>query len=207
MRVLLTGASGALGTAVIAHFGAQGTEVIGVSRDAHGMLNGDLTKPEDCARIAAEAGEVDAVIHAMGAFTMGCDNAAWQYMLNVNLISAFQIFNAFLPGMKRRRSGALVAVGTRAAVEPAAGIAAYAASKAALVHYVRTLALELRDTGVRANIILPSTIDTAANRGAMPDTDFSKWVTPESVAKVLAWLVSEGSCDVSGAMIPVYGKA
>src|SRR4051794_13985260 len=142
MRVLLTGASGALGTAVTEYFLREGAEVVGVSRNAPGMLNGDLTKPEECARIAAQAGEVDAVIHAMGAFTMGCDNAAWHYMLDVNLISAFQIFNAFLPGMKHRRTGALVAVGTRAAVEPAAGIAAYAASKAALVHYVRTLALE-----------------------------------------------------------------
>lgn len=212
MRVLVTGASGGLGPAVVEQFLQEKADVFGVARSWTGAagftaLTGDLTQPADCLRIAAEAGAVDAVVHVMGAFAGGSDADAWDRMLTLNLRSAVNIFNAVLPGMKERGGGALLAIGSRVAVEPAAGLAAYGASKAALVHYIRTLALELRDSGIRANAVLPSTIDTAANRRAMPDADPARWVQPASIAKVVCWLASGEARDVSGAVIPVYGRA
>ena len=213
MRILVTGASGGLGSAVIHQFVKNGNTVFGVartwgkSRDTFTKLQGDLTHPEECERIAAEAGDVDALIHLMGGFAPGGDNQTWQDMISVNLLSAAYVFNAALPRMRARGRGALVAVGSRAALEPAAGLSAYGASKAALVHYIRTLSLESTGSGVRVNIVLPSTIDTKANRKAMPDADRSTWVAPASIAKVVSWLVSTEACDVSGAVLPVYGRA
>jgi len=212
MRVLVTGASGALGSAVIDQFVNEGAVVFGVGRSwrADGgpftKLRADVTKPADVARMASEAGEIDALIHVVGGFAPGGDNDAWRQMLRVNLESAVYVFNAFLPGMKARDRGSLVAIGSRAALEPEAGLSAYGASKAALVHYIRSIALELSGTGVRANIVLPATIDTAANRRDMPGADYSKWVKPASIAKVVSWLASGDTCDVSGAVLPIYGR-
>jgi NAD(P)-dependent dehydrogenase (short-subunit alcohol dehydrogenase family) len=116
------------------------------------------------------------------------------------------MFRAALPAMIAARSGRLIAIGSRTAAEPAAGVAAYGAMKAALVHMVRTLSLELKGTGVTANIILPGTIDTAANRRAMPKADTAAWVKPESIAAVAGWLASEAASDVNGASVPMYGE-
>ncbi len=207
MNVLIAGATGGLGEAVVDLFRKQGANVFEVARSGEGVIRADLTKPEEAQRAAAEAGVVDAVVHLTGAFAAGSENDAWHQMLSVNLESAVYLFNAVLPGMKQRGHGVLIAVGSKVAVEPAAGLAAYGASKAALVHYVKTLALELKDAGVRANAVLPSTIDTAANRRAMPQADFSKWVQPHSLAGLIAWLASDAAADVSGAVIPVYGRS
>lgn len=209
---MVTGASGGLGPAVIEEFLSSGALVYGVARSwrkpstRYKKLTADLTKEEDAMRLAEEAGEIDAIVHVVGGFSPGGDNAAWHRMLSLNLESAVYVFNAFLPGMKARGKGSLVAVGSRAAMEPEAGLSAYGGSKAALVHYIRTLALELSGSGIRANIVLPATIDTEANRRAMPDADYSKWVKPASIAKVVSWLASSDTCDVSGAVLPVYGR-
>jgi NAD(P)-dependent dehydrogenase (short-subunit alcohol dehydrogenase family) len=109
--------------------------------------------------------------------------------------------------MTKAGKGRIVAVGSRAAVEPMANFAAYSVSKAALVTLVKTVALEVKDSGITANIVLPSVIDTPANRAAMPSADASKWVTPESIAGLLVWLASDAARDVNGAAIPIYGRA
>jgi NAD(P)-dependent dehydrogenase (short-subunit alcohol dehydrogenase family) len=128
-------------------------------------------------------------------------------MLGLNLRSAYMIFRAVLPGMLKAGKGRIVAVGARAAIEPIANFAAYSVSKAALVALVKTVALEVKDSGITANAVLPSVIDTPANRAAMPAADASKWVTPESIASLLVWLASDVARDVNGAAIPIYGQA
>ena len=109
--------------------------------------------------------------------------------------------------MTRARSGAIVCVSSRAALDPFAGAAGYVVGKAAVLAFVDALAVEYRDDGIRANAILPSVIDTAANRAAMPDADHSRWVAPEQIARVVRFLCEDGSGIVSGAHVPVYGRA
>ena len=108
--------------------------------------------------------------------------------------------------MRKTGNGRIVAIGSRAAMEPGAGVGAYSASKAAMVSLIRTVALENKDVGITANVILPGTMDTPANRKAMPKSDFSKWVRPAAVASLITWLVSDAGKDVNGAVIPVYGS-
>jgi NAD(P)-dependent dehydrogenase (short-subunit alcohol dehydrogenase family) len=109
--------------------------------------------------------------------------------------------------MTKAGKGRIVAVGARPALDPMANFAAYSVSKTALVALVKTVALEVKDSGITANIVLPSVIDTPANRAAMPSADPSKWVTPQSIADLLVWLASDAARDVSGAAIPIYGRA
>jgi NAD(P)-dependent dehydrogenase (short-subunit alcohol dehydrogenase family) len=109
--------------------------------------------------------------------------------------------------MRRQARGRIIAVGSRAAVEPQPFIGAYSASKAAMLSLVTTVARENADLGITANAVLPSTIDTAANRAGDPDADFSKWIPPAKVAAAILWLASEEASHVSGAAIPVYGRS
>jgi NAD(P)-dependent dehydrogenase (short-subunit alcohol dehydrogenase family) len=133
----------------------------------------------------------------------------WQAMMSANLETVHRSLRALLPGMVARRRGSIVVVGSRAAEQPwtSANAAAYAASKAAVVALTRAVAAEVVDHGVRVNAILPSTLDTPANRAAMPSADASKWVTLASAAAVVAFLLSDDARDVSGAAVPVYGRA
>jgi NAD(P)-dependent dehydrogenase (short-subunit alcohol dehydrogenase family) len=126
-------------------------------------------------------------------------------MLDLNLRSAFHVIRAVLPIMREQSSGRIIAIGSKAAVEPAVMAGVYAASKAALVSLIRTVARESVDLNVSANIVLPGTMDTPANRSADPGADFSKWVHPCQVAKLLVHLVSDQASQVSGAVIPIYG--
>lgn len=218
MQVLVTGASGGLGPAVMEQFLSEGHSVAGVARSWHNpdgrikAISADLSKSQECRRAVEEAGEIDALVHVVGGYAGGTHVAdttedVWHRMIEVNLRSAFLVFHFALPGMTARRRGRIIAIGSRVGVEPVAGHSAYGVSKAGLVHLIRTMALELKDTGVTANIVMPSTIDTEANRAAMPKADFSKWVKPASIAKVVFWLATESACDVNGAVVPVYGKA
>ncbi len=134
------------------------------------------------------------------------DDSTWQQMFEANLNSAFHILRAVLPEMRKAGSGRIIAIASRQAEEPAPSIGAYSASKAALVSLLRTVALENKDAGIAANVILPGTIDTPGNRKEMPGADTSSWVQPASVASLIVWLAGDAGKDVTGAAIPVYGR-
>ncbi len=127
--------------------------------------------------------------------------------MNVNLRTAFCAMRAVLPSMIAAGRGRIVAVGSRAAVEASPDFAAYAVSKAALVALVKNVAAEGKTSGVTANVVLPSIIDTRQNRATMPQADVSRWVAPESIAQAIVWLTSDAAADTSGAVIPIYGRA
>ncbi|MEO7144548.1 MAG: SDR family NAD(P)-dependent oxidoreductase [Bryobacteraceae bacterium] len=221
MHVLITGANGGLGEAVTQAFLDRGDRVTGIALSWNGKsppilaLEADMTSAGACARAVEQAlatGPIEALIHVIGAFAggtpvAGTDDETWDRMMNLNLRSAFLAFRAVLPGMLAAGRGRIVAIGSRTGMEPAAGLSAYGVSKAGLVALVRTLALELKGTGVTANVVMPSIIDTPANRRAIPGAKFSQWVKPESIANVLVWLASEPSADINGAVIPIYGNA
>jgi NAD(P)-dependent dehydrogenase (short-subunit alcohol dehydrogenase family) len=116
------------------------------------------------------------------------------------------MLRAVLPEMRAQGAGRILAIGSRTAVEPQPGVGAYSASKAALVSLVKTVALENKDRGITANVVLPGTMDTPANRAAMPGADFSKWVRPSQIASLLVHLASDQASQISGAVIPVYGR-
>ena len=126
-------------------------------------------------------------------------------MLALNLCSGFALSRVVVPEMLKQGNGAIVNVASRAAIDHAAGAAAYAASKAAAVAMIDSLAADLNGTGVRVNSVLPSIIDTEANRKAMPKADFTKWPKPEEIARVILFLCSEEARLIHGAAVPVYG--
>lgn len=221
---MVTGASGGLGATVVEAFLAAGATVAGVARSMEPQDEGerfvavsaDLTTPAGAQHAVEEtlrkARGIDALVHAMGGFAGGkpveaTDDAAWESMIAVNLRSAFLIMRAVLPHMIQARYGRIVAVGSRTGVEPAAGLSAYGVSKAGLNALIKTIALETPAQGITANAVLPSIIDTPANRKAMPGADFSQWVTPEKIAQQILWLCSEAASDTSGALIPIYGRS
>jgi NAD(P)-dependent dehydrogenase (short-subunit alcohol dehydrogenase family) len=137
------------------------------------------------------------------------DDRVWRAMMATNVDTAYASLRALLPGMVERKRGALVVVGSRAVEQPwtSASASAYAASKSAAVALAKTVAAEVLADGVRVNAVLFSTLDTRANRRAMPAADPSRWVSLESGAGVIAFLLSDDARDVSGAAIPVYGRA
>jgi NAD(P)-dependent dehydrogenase (short-subunit alcohol dehydrogenase family) len=217
-KVLITGATGGLGTYVTRAFLNAGAKVTGVARSIRKEefpqagftpLQASLNSPENAQMIAKEAGDVDVLVHLMGGFTGGMnvdatDLATVDKMFDMNFKSAYLMLAAVLPGMRARKSGTVLAIGTGAAVNPVPTLGAYAASKAALVSLVRTVALETAADGISANTVLPGTMDTPANRAAMPDADFTTWVPPADVASLLVHLALNPS--VTGAVIPVPGK-
>ncbi len=222
MNVLITGASGGLGTAVVQAFLDTGASTIfGVARswpvgsaasDRFHPVEADLGTASECERVAKLVGPVDALVHLLGGFTGGkpvsdTSDSDWQAMLDLNLTAAFHMFRAALPALRKSGKGKIIAVGSKAAMEPMANYSAYGVSKAALVALIKTIALEEKDHGITANIVLPSIIDTPINRKAMPKADFSAWVTPQSIANLLVWLAGPQSADLNGAVIPIYGRA
>ena len=227
--VLITGANGGLGTAVTLAFLNAGARVAGVSGD---ISRADVDHPlvesmfEPIAkRIGSRAdaeeivnavrtkwGRVDTLAHLVGGFAGGSsipdtDAATFDKMFEINTRAFLYMAQAVLPVMQAQKSGSISAIGSRLALEPHAGLSAYGASKAAMVSLVRTIALENRDAGITANAVLPETMDTPTNRKMMPKEDFSKWVQPEQVAAMLVHLASDAASQVTGAVIPVYGKA
>ena len=145
--------------------------------------------------------------YAGGRLVQETDDATWRRMLDLNLNSTFYLARAAMPRLIESQSGRIIAVSSRAAVDAPARSSAYTVSKAGVLALIRTIAAEGKAHGVTANAVLPGTIDTEANRAAMPGADFSKWVKPESIANLLLWLASEASGDVSGALIPIYGRS
>jgi NAD(P)-dependent dehydrogenase (short-subunit alcohol dehydrogenase family) len=222
--VLITGAMGGLGTVVTKAFLESGAIVIGTSLHIadsdfphanFSAIPADLSKGETVAALIQEAQarqtRIDGLVHLVGGFAGGkpvaeTDDATLDLMLDLNLRSAFKCIRAVLPIMRAQGAGRIVAIGSKAAVEPSPMAAAYAASKAALVSLIRTVARENVDRGITANVVLPTTMDTPANRKSSPGADYSKWVDPGQVASLLVHLVIGDSSQISGAVIPVYGS-
>jgi NAD(P)-dependent dehydrogenase (short-subunit alcohol dehydrogenase family) len=161
--------------------------------------------------VISKFSKIDLLVHTVGGFAGGqtvaeTDDATWQRMFDMNVNSTFHILRAVIPYMRAARSGRIVAIGSRAAESPGAMVGAYSASKAVVVSLIKTVAIENKDLGITANVILPGTIDTPANRAAMPGADTSTWVKPESIAGLILWLAGDARKDVTGAAIPVYGQ-
>ncbi len=222
--VLVTGANGGLGTHVTRAFLDAGATVIGTSRKIQqsdfnssnfSALAAEISTREGAKtlvdQVVGRFGELDVLAHTVGGFAGGqsvadTDDATFQRMFDLNLNCVFHILRAAVPPLRKTDNGRIIAIGSRAALEPGAGVGAYSASKAAMVSLIRTVALENRDAGLTANVILPGTMDTPANRKAIPNADVSKWVQPASVAGLVVWLAGEAGKDVNGSVIPVYGR-
>lgn len=221
--VLVTGANGGLGTYVTQAFLDAGAAVAGTSRKIQPSefagpkfiaISANISSYEGAKQVVDDVlsrfKRLDVLTHTVGGFAGGSsipdtDDATFSRMLEMNLYSTFHTLRAAIPALRQSGSGRIIAIGSRAALEPGAGVGAYSASKAAMVSLIRTAALENQDAGVTANVILPGTIDTPANRQAMPKADFSQWVQPSNIASLAVWLSSDAAKDVNGAVIPVYG--
>jgi NAD(P)-dependent dehydrogenase (short-subunit alcohol dehydrogenase family) len=222
--VLVTGATGGLGEIVTRQFLDAGAHIVAVaahwptppeSQRVH-PLQVDLTDPAQCRQAVTTTidmhGRVDVLLHLVGGFTGGASIAetsdeTWYRMLGINLHSTFNLCREVLPHMVARRRGRIIAIGSKAGTEPTARLGAYHVSKSAMHSLVRVIAEEIRGTGVTANVILPSTIDTPGNRAAMPGEDHTRWVSPGVIAQLIAYLSSDAAADINGALIPIYGRA
>src|SRR5712671_2243752 len=218
--VLITGAKGGLGSFVTERFLASGATVVGVSRS---ISQQDFPRPNfeglpvDFTKAAAvrsaigsivdRHGRLDVLVHVLGGFAGGTpvaetDDATWEQMRDLNLTSAFYVLRATIPHLRKSGSGRIVAIGSLTAVEPHAGLGAYVTFKSALTMLVRTVALENKEAGLTANVVLPGTMDTPANRKSMPNADFSKWVQPKDVAELVLSLSDMRTRHISGMAVP-----
>jgi NAD(P)-dependent dehydrogenase (short-subunit alcohol dehydrogenase family) len=213
---LITGATGGLGGAVVERFAAEGWSVLGVDKrpgeDREGVrfIQADLFDQAEVQRTVAQADDLHAVVNLVGGFAQGgrvheTPIEEFERQFTLNLRPAYLVTAAAVPRMSA--GGTIVCVGTRAALRPFPGAAGYVASKAALLAFVRALDAEYREDGIRVNAVLPSVIDTPANRSSMPDADHDAWVGPGEIAAVIHFLSSDASSPISGAEIPVYGRA
>jgi NAD(P)-dependent dehydrogenase (short-subunit alcohol dehydrogenase family) len=228
---LVTGGTGGLGRAVTLALLHEGASVVAsyivkeeadALRDAVGphahleLLPLDATNEEECRTfvdgITARHGHLDILVNAIGGYAGGTpmwetDTKTYQLMLTLNLRAGHNLAKAVVPAMLRQKSGAIVNIASKAAVDHAAGAGAYAASKAAALALFDCLAQDVKGSGVRVNSVLPSIIDTEPNRKAMPNADFSKWPKPEEIAQVILFLCSAEAKLIHGAAIPVYGES
>ena len=227
--MLVTGATGGLGPAVVAAFLDDGWRVVATSRSGrppqdlvgHDRLESvatDLFEPADVAEavsVAAAdraAAPLRALVNLVGGYAIGglvheTPVEQFERQLTLNLRPTYLVTQAVLPHLVEGGGGAVVCVSARAAVAPFRGAAGYASAKAAVLAFAQAVAVEYRAAGVRCNAVLPSVVDTPANRADQPDADFSRWVPPGQVAAVIRFLCSDDSAPTSGAAIPVYGRA
>ncbi len=225
--VVITGAFGALGLAVAAKAAAEGARVVALDYAAtppaglaetlgpDALVRGgvDLSSAEAAqaaiAEVAAICGGIDALINIAGGFAWETveegDPATWNRLYSLNVATTLNASRAALAYLTASASGRIVNIGANGAVKAGLGMGAYAASKAGVHRLTETMAEELKGR-VTVNAVLPSIIDTAANRADMPDADFSQWVTPEELASVILFLASPAASAVSGALLPVTGR-
>lgn len=219
--IAVTGGHGVLGRAVVEAALAQDCKVAVIDHaSGHPVPEGvlelggvDLTDAAAAKTaidgVVARFGRLDALLNIAGGFVwQTADDAdpAWERMFRLNLTTALNASRAALPHLKASSEGRIVNVGANAAIRSAAGMGAYAASKAGVHRLTESLAEELKDTSVTVNAVLPSILDTAQNRKDMPDADPAKWVQPSDLAAVMLFLASPASRAVTGALIPVTGK-
>jgi NAD(P)-dependent dehydrogenase (short-subunit alcohol dehydrogenase family) len=228
-RILLTGGTGGLGhdvtSAILAHY-SEVTMAIPYQDENRvrrikerlpathfeklRFVKTNLAQEASVEQLVNDIGRVDILIHLVGGFSMGniheFSYQKWQSSLDLNLNTTFLVCKHTLPQMRSQKYGRIVNIASRAAVEPAAGLAAYSAAKAGVVALTQAIAKENKDFNITANVILPSVIDTPSNREAMGDAQAHTWVKPESIAQTILFLISDAASDISGALIPVYGK-
>ena len=225
MGVLIAGGTGALGTAVVRQLLDAGHDCnvtwiadVEVERgraefgDRANFIRADLLDPADADAAVAAVPDLEAVVDLVGGFASGplvheTTLEEFERMMRLNLTPAFNLARAGIPRLLERGGGSFVAVSARPALRPFAGASAYVTSKAAVLAFVQAVDADYRQQGIRANAILPSVIDTPANRAAQPDADFSRWVQPVEIARVVRFLVSDDAAVVTGGAIPVYGRA
>jgi NAD(P)-dependent dehydrogenase (short-subunit alcohol dehydrogenase family) len=230
--VLVAGGTGGLGRAVSLAFLEEGAKVMVTCRgqeewddlkrvagaNASSLAGRRIDVTDEAGvdqfvqSLVAEYGHLDVVVNTVGAYAGGIklwetDPKVFDRMLSLNLRSGYTILRAIVPAMLKQKHGAIINVAAKAAFDHAGGAAAYAASKAAAVAMIDSLAADLKGTGVRVNSILPSIIDTEANRKAMPTADFAQWPKPEDIARVILFLCSDDAHLIHGAAVPVYGDS
>lgn len=225
--VLITGAAGALGHAVARHFDAASAALVLLDRDAdslrqrypaaathHLLLAANLNDTTATADAIAQAlehfGGIDAACNIAGGFAMGpavheTSAADWQAMQDINVGTLLNVCRAVVPAMLATGHGRIVNVGALGALHGGAQMAAYSAAKSAVIRLTEAMSDELRQHGINVNSVLPSIIDTPANRAAMPDADPARWVAPQDLASVIGFLCSDAAQAIHGAAIPVRG--
>lgn len=228
-QVLLTGGTGGLGLAVISTLLAQGAEQIAIPyQNREGMerlknvlaaedltrchfVQTDLSQEQSVKALVGTMERVDVLLHLVGGFSFGKTHEYrfedWKKEFDLNLNTTFLVCKYSLERMLRQDYGRIVTVGSRGAIEPGGQLAAYCAAKAGVVALTKVIADETKNTHITANVVLPSIIDTPANRAALGEENASAWVSPESLAQVIVFLASEAARDIRGAAIPVYGNA
>jgi NAD(P)-dependent dehydrogenase (short-subunit alcohol dehydrogenase family) len=222
---LITGANGALGAVIAQAFAASGARVIGVTRSEVIQTGSDAGITYEVADVSDEAAvealiakvvrdyeTLDIVVNTVGGFAAGqpvtdLSLDTWDGMLSLNARTAFLVSKHAGRVMAERRTGRIINVSSRSAYSGRKNAAAYAVSKRAIITLTEAQAEEMRGSGVTVNAIVPSIIDTPANRAGMPTVDTSRWPTPEQVARVVLFLASDDAALISGAAIPVYGDA
>lgn len=228
----VTGATGGVGPAVIRALHDAGVSIVATSREASKLARlqdevgvedalwlsqpADLTDPRS-ARTVVEAaakrfGAVDILLAVAGGWRGGTpvpetDIETLKWLLDINLVTAFNACRSVLPGMLARNWGRIITFGARSGVGGAARSGAYAASKAALLALTQSIAAETRLSGVTANTLLLSTVDTPGNREGRPEADAGRWVAPEQIAATVRFLCSDEAASINGAAIPIYGRA
>ena len=226
--VIVTGGTGGLGSAVVGRLLDDGWRVVVPwiveseleripARDGLELVQADLFDPDAVASVVALgagsfAAPLRGVVNLVGGFAAGGrvhETAIEEFekQFRLNLRPTYLMIQAAVPRLLSGGGGSIVCVGTRAALQPFAGAAGYIASKAAVIAFAQAVAVEYKNDGIRCNAILPSVIDTPANRAAMPDADHDRWVKPAAIAGVIAGLLSPDFAVTSGAAIPVYGRA
>jgi NAD(P)-dependent dehydrogenase (short-subunit alcohol dehydrogenase family) len=223
--VLVAGGTGHLGGAVLEALVEGGWDVTatwvlererdrvaGALGDRVQLVQADLFDPDAVASAVESVDDLGAVVNLVGGYASGgkvheVEPDELDRMLQLNLKPGFLLARAAMPRLVEAGGGAYVGVSARAALRPFPGAAAYITAKAGVIAFVQALAVEYRDAGIRANAVLPNAIDTPANREQMPNADFSKWVPPAEIARVIRFLVSDDSKPTSGAAVPVYGPA
>ncbi len=225
---LVTGGSGALGQAITHRFLREGAVVcvpwivdkererleasVGGEAKARLVLErcdvaDDLAMGRLAESLRARHGRIDVLVSAVGGFAMGdlvhTDRATWDTQLTLNLTTAYVAAHAVVPAMLEAGAGRVVAVASRAVVPPAGGFIAYTVAKAGVIAFIQALAVETRGKGVTVNAVLPSTMDTPANRAAMPDVDPKTWVPVEAVADAIASLAAPSSGHITGTLLAI----
>jgi NAD(P)-dependent dehydrogenase (short-subunit alcohol dehydrogenase family) len=220
---VVAGAGGELGRATATKLSAAGFTVVGIDRNGDKLkdlpdgMRYEAADPTDPAaaraavdRIAAAVGPPDVLINVIGTYHLGDALSATpddlRHMIDVNAGTALWLTQAVAPYMRERGSGAIVHVAARPGLEPTAGLAAYSVSKAALIHLVRVLDLELRPSGIRVNAVAPQLLDTAETRAYLSDDLLAHAVAPDSIADILVYLAGDAAGSISGAIVPAYGS-